>query len=230
VLDGGSDPVIVAVVCDGAGTAGRSAEGARLACSSFLATVAGVVAEHGVLGLVRERIEAWIYEFQAAIGQLAAETSTRPRDFACTLVAAVVSSDWSVFLQVGDGTIVVRSATDPDYGWVFWPEAGEYANTTFFITEDRAVEHLQFEGAPLHYAEVALLTDGLQRLVLHLGDRSVHQPFFASMFKVLRGEDVPSDAVLGERLAAYLGSEIVNARTDDDKTLVLLRRADRGLG
>lgn len=228
LVTGPAGPVAAAVVSDGAGTAARSADGARLACDSFIEMVEAVVAGDGVAALDRERVHAWIGEFQASIQRLAAEAGTRPRDYACTLVGAVIGLNWSVFVQVGDGSIVVRSAGDPDYGWVFWPEAGEYANTTFFITEDRAIEHVQFEGAPLRYAEVALFTDGLQRMVLHLGDRTVHQPFFTSMFRVLEGDSVPSDGLLSERLHAYLGSDVVNARTDDDKTLVLMRRTDGG--
>lgn len=139
--------MLVAVVSDGAGTATRSAEGSRLACDSFLEMVEGVVAEDGVRALDRARVHLWLEQYQSLILQLAAESGARARDYACTLVAAVIGVEWSIFIQVGDGTIVVRSAGDPDYGWVFWPEAGEYANTTFFITEERAIDHLQFEGA-----------------------------------------------------------------------------------
>lgn len=217
--------VVVAVVSDGAGTAMRSAEGAAMACSSLVEMVTATVEERGVRGLDRPRIEAWIDEFQEAVRDLAQATEARPRDFACTLVAAVVSFDWSVFLQIGDGTIVVRHAADPDFGWVFWPESGEYANTTFFLTEDRAATHLQFEEASFRYTELALLTDGLQRLVLNFADRTVHQPFFANMFRVLGGGEAPPDQLLGDRLGSYLESETVNARTDDDKTLILLRHA-----
>ncbi len=154
----------------------------------------------------------------------------RVRDYACTVLAAVVGPDWSVFLQIGDGVMVVRSAGDPDYGWVFWPEDGEYANTTFFVTDERAREHLQFEGSDLDYEEVALLTDGLQRLVLNLGDRTVHQPFFSSMFRALGGPTLVPPGVYADRLGAYLNSDTVNARTDDDKTLVLLKRTREGVG
>jgi hypothetical protein len=68
--------------------------------------------------------------------------------------------------------------------------------------------------------EVALLTDGLQSLALRFASREAHGPFFEPMFERLRGPEQPSES----ELAAFLGSGPVNARTDDDKTLVLATR------
>jgi hypothetical protein len=222
---GPDGPVAFAVVSDGAGTATHAAEGAELACLSFIEMVKRVVASDGVRGLSQTCVHNWLRDYQSLICQHATDRGARPRDFACTLVAAVIGVGWSAFLQVGDGAIVVRE-DDSDYGWVFWPERGEYANTTFFITDKQAINHLQFEGASRRYTEIALLTDGIQHMVLHYGHRTAHQPFFTSMFAVLEGDSVPSDEVLSEKLSAFLNSEAVNARTDDDKTLILMRRTE----
>ena len=56
-----------------------------------------------------------------------------------------------------------------------------------------------------------------------------HTPFFTPLFRFaasVEEDDEKRDAA-GEQLAAFLSSERVNARTDDDKSLVL---AVRGAG
>ena len=72
--------------------------------------------------------------------------------------------------------------------------------------------------------EVALFSDGLQRLALHYQTRTAHAGFFKPMLATLRA--APADALesLSTQLAAYLSSPAVNERTDDDKTLVLATR------
>jgi len=70
--------------------------------------------------------------------------------------------------------------------------------------------------------EVALLTDGLQMLALNFAARKPHAPFFEPLFTALRGAVSPDDLVVP--LRAFLDSDAVNSRTDDDKTLVLATR------
>jgi hypothetical protein len=112
---------------------------------------------------------------------------------------------------------------DP-FNWIFWPDRGEYENTTVFVTQDEALEHLQFEIVDRPIRKVAVFTDGIQRLALDLHNHVPHGPFFSAMFSRLstcppgRAEQVTDD------LRDFLGSERVNNRTDDDKTLVIALR------
>jgi hypothetical protein len=71
----------------------------------------------------------------------------------------------------------------------------------------------------------ALWPDGLQRLTLNFGDRTVHAPFFAPLFGALRAARESQADTLDEALRRMLASEAINTRTDDDKTLVLAVRA-----
>jgi hypothetical protein len=75
--------------------------------------------------------------------------------------------------------------------------------------------------------EVALFSDGLQRLALSFEQRTPHTPFFEPMLKVLRSKEPLDCAALDGQLAGFLDSPQVNERTDDDKTLVLASRVDR---
>ena len=102
---------------------------------------------------------------------------------------------------------------------------GEFANTTYFATEDYAADHLAFEKTAGRIDEVALFSDGIEPLVLHYATKSVHAPFFDRMFPAVRGLGPPGrDAALSDALAAYLDSPAICERTDDDKTLILASR------
>jgi len=147
------------------------------------------------------------------------------RDFACTILVAVVSPTHACFLQIGDGAIVVRHRGD-DWAYVFWPQHGEYANTTTFVTEPAALASFEFMCSPELIDEVAAFTDGIESLVLHFASKTVHGPFFDSNFRAVRALPEPGqDAELSDKLALYLGSPAICDRTDDDKTLLLASRA-----
>lgn len=219
-------PVLVALVTDGAGSASHSAEGAQLACALLRDEIATLLDTGGAIEeITREFAVAWLTHFQHAIAERAEAQGCAAREFACTLLAAIVGEECSVFFQVGDGAIVVATQDEPDdYAWVFWPQRGEYENMTMFITDPRAADHLEHELGAGRYAEVALFTDGLQRLALHFASMSVHNPFFRPIFPPLRAGLPGYLPDLSAALAHFLATPAVNSRTDDDKTLVLATR------
>ena len=144
-----------------------------------------------------------------------------PREFASTLLVALAGPSGGGVLQIGDGVTVVREGGD-EWCWVFWPQHGEYANTTYFLTDDDATEHLQAETFWGAITDIALMTDGLERIALHFVTRSVHKPFFDGMFQPLLNADGANEinhlSVLLER---FLSSEPIQCRTDDDVSLIL---------
>ncbi|MDO3408182.1 PP2C family serine/threonine-protein phosphatase [Saccharibacillus sp. CPCC 101409] len=221
----GGAPVLLAAVSDGAGSAERSDKGSELACTLFAEEVGRHLEKGGdVSGLTREFGEAWLGRFQRAIRKKAAESGCRSREYACTFLAAVVGEDSAVFMQIGDGAIVL-SGEEGVYMWEFWPQQGEYENTTYFATQSGARKYLQHSlrsGAAC--GEVALFTDGLQRLALHYQTRTAYEPFFRPFFSALRRQEKPQDERYGASLRSFLDSPRVNERTDDDKTLVLATR------
>ena len=91
-----------------------------------------------------------------------------------------------------------------------------------FVTDPEFTSALEVEIWHERVDELALLTDGLQPLALHYSTRRTHQPFFAPMFERLRASQ-PGEGLAGA-LRQFLSSAAVNARTDDDKTLVLATR------
>jgi hypothetical protein len=226
---------LLACGADGAGSAPRGEEGARLACATFVATVEGLShagrvpaaddTADGAAGWWDAAVDAWLTRFHGQVECRAERTGASRRDFACTFLGALVGHEWAALVQIGDGAIVVDRCDDPHaYASFVWPQRGEYANETYFATEPRAAEQIAVEVVCRRVEEIALLTDGLQGLVLDYARMAPHAPFFARMFSPVRDAPPGESGRLSASLAAFLGSAGVRARTDDDTTLILATR------
>jgi hypothetical protein len=213
--------VLVAACADGAGSAPRAEEGAKLACRSAVVEALSDIREG--LSLHPTRLREWVGRARARLSHEACVNNAPSRDYSCTLLVAVLWEGGGMFAQVGDGAIVVRHRDE--YHPIFWPQSGEYANQTSFLTDADLDANLLLDEVEGPIDRLALFTDGLQRLALHEATRSVHVPFFAPLFDRMTGvEDV---STLEAPLRKWLASDAVNQRTDDDKTLVLAVRRDR---
>lgn len=224
------EKVLAAAVADGAGSAVCGGEGAARTCRALL----GLMEEHLDSGrtveqVTRDTVRSWIATIQSLLDEKAKAVSRERRDFACTILGLIVGESRGACLQVGDGAIVLADSEEHAYGHVFWPDRGEYANTTHFVTEDDAIEHLQFESVKRRVVEAALLTDGLQAIALNYQQRTAHDPFFKGLFVPLRTAEEGCSRELSESLAVFLSSPRVNEKTDDDKTLVLASRTGSDL-
>jgi hypothetical protein len=213
--------VLLLLAADGAGSASLADFGARHACRAVLRMVLHDLRDGLEVGQVeRDTALSWLLRLRRELEGEASARQVELGQFATTLLLAVVGEAAAAFAQVGDGAIVVRDGER--YQPVFWPQSGEYANTTNFVTDEAVADNLVFELRPGRVDELALLTDGLQTLALSFAERSVHQPFFQPMFQKLR------QAAPGQRLASglrrFLDSPAVNQRSDDDKTLLLATR------
>jgi hypothetical protein len=209
--------VVVAAVADGAGSAKYSHIGAVTTAE----TATGLVEEHllaagGAAGLQEDDLIRILQLTREAVLAEAMEHEHDPREFAATLLLAVLFPDRTLAAHIGDGAIVVD---DGMLRCLSWPEQGEYANMTVFLTMENAVEN-----ARLYQTEAvtrfALFSDGLQSLALSYATQEVYAPFIEPMLKPL-GNPAADAVKLQGALAAYLTSETINGRTDDDKTLVL---------
>jgi hypothetical protein len=224
------EKVLVAAVADGAGSAACGGEGASRACSVFL----GLVNDHISSGSTVEQISMetakfWISVIQSALGKEAESVCRERREFACTLLGLVAGDSCAACLQIGDGVMVVADSEEHVYGHVFWPDRGEYANMTHFVTQDDAVEHLQFESVRRKIIEAAILSDGLQSIALNYQQQTAHEPFFRGLFAPLRELQEGRSHELSQSLATFLSSPRVNEKTDDDKTLVLACRVNNAV-
>ena len=223
--NGADEPIIAIAVSDGAGSASRGEEGATITCASLIEQAELFLARNRNLSsITKEDAHEWLDVVRKAIADRASDAEHEVRDYACTMLFALVGVDAAVFLQIGDGVIVINDQ-GPHWSWVFWPERGEFANTTFFVTDAAAADHLRFEQRQVSIDVIGLLSDGIEPLVLHYASRTVHAPFFDRMFgPVRRSKAVGEDLALSQDLESYLSSQAILERTDDDKTLVLSTR------
>jgi Protein phosphatase 2C len=227
-----SESVLVTVISDGAGSAEQAAVGSSTACHTFISLVRSFLNDGGVVSsLDRTQVQVWIKEIAEKLERIASETGHNVRDYACTLLAAVIGNDAAAFIQIGDGAIVISHGEEDGWSWVFWPQHGEFASTTNFVVSDNALQVLEFELAPRPIDEIVLFTDGIENLVLHQSSKTVHDPFFNALLKPIRQSTVSGhDENLSEKLNVYLASPAFCERTDDDKTLLIASRRSEPAG
>ena len=221
ITAGDGQEYLMCLVADGAGSAREGGMGAEIVCSTVRTGIENALDRHEP-GLNQAAVTDWITDARQAIAAVAIENNLEPRDYACTLIGAVVNPGRSLFFQIGDGAIVISSGIT--LGVVFWPQEGPYANMTHFITDDDALFNLQVTAIGVGIDELALFSDGLQRLVLNFSQQTPHAPFFEPMLHLLRATAPEGCINLNDQLTLFLDSPPINARTNDDKTLILATR------
>lgn len=214
------EPALMAFVADGAGSAAQAERAAHAAvqsaaayCRQHAETIGATFDEAFITQLVRA--------CRDAMGAMATAEGIPLREFACTLLGVLAFRDHTLAFQIGDGGIVL------DHGQglalAITPMSGEYVNMTHFLIDDDAETRVAVQ-ASARVERLALFSDGLQRLALSLQDLVPHVPFFAPFFQTLAKPAGPTREQLDQALAQFLSSDKVNARTDDDKTLILACR------
>jgi hypothetical protein len=233
-----SDGVLVAAVADGAGSASQSAVGATIAAEGAVEVLDGHLdlLARSPAGFAAEGEapdagvpEAWHAIMLGAlragarrIEQLADSEGRKSRDYACTLTCLVATPNAVITGQVGDCAAVVQLS---GHGLVTVgvPQRGEYANEAYFITMPEAPDLLDVSVVEGQARAVALLSDGLLRIATDTSDFSPHTPFFEPLLEFV-ARSSRDDA--NGKLAAFLRSERVCSRTDDDKTLLIAVRSN----
>jgi Protein phosphatase 2C len=221
VFGTGADETLFACIADGAGSAKFSDVGSAMACAAMLENAATYFeSNRGFDQLQLEEVIRWCDDARSRIRAEASVRDCGLRELASTLAVAIVAPSRAYFFQIGDGAIVLGSRGV--YGVVFWPQSGEYANTTNFITSDEYRHRLDFLTTSGRVSDVALFTDGLERLALRFDSQTPHAPFFDPLFRTVRTAD--NLDMLSEQLRRFLGTDSVQSRSDDDKTLILASR------
>ena len=221
--------LLLLAAADGAGSASQAKAGSTTAIEAVLSAAERILLqqrepEHedewrSVLTLVLQAGREALVKL-ATGGSSPAEqrpSETLPlREFATTLLLVIATVHWVAVAQVGDGAIVIQHG-DGRLESLTPPEVREYINETHFLTDDDYL--IQTEYTILSRAGlqgIALLTDGLQRVAMKLPENIPHTPFFIPLFKFAAKPDAKE-----AELRKFLEAERINARTDDDKTLLL---------
>lgn len=223
--------VLIAIVADGAGSAEMGWRGAETACALFTEGIAAFLSSKGasISSLSIDFGSRWIEYFQRAIAEIAGAENKTLRDYATTLVAAVIGEKSAVFYQVGDGGIVYSpTGAAESYQFAIAPTESLYVNMTDFLTDETAFEALRFETFDEPIEDAILFSDGIFAVAVDYQNNRPHEPFLMPMIAPLRNG--AAGGALNDKLAAFLGSPKLNEKTDDDKTIILASRHNKSTG
>ena len=218
------DSVTITAVCDGAGSAPRSESGAELAAKSAVTAASRELRKlktppdpETLAQLLRRSVQC----SRQRIAEVASLTGYPLNSYATTLLLAVQTEHLVGGAQIGDGAIVVSDGAG-EFLTFTYPQNGEYANQTNFLTSGNAMDCLEVRVETLQPRYLAMFTDGIQNLVLKQPDQVPQTPFFSRIFQWL--ERQTDNMHVQTELDALLRSPQVTQRTDDDLTLVLAIR------
>lgn len=212
------DGWLFAAVCDGAGSAAHShigaqhmAEGVTSALTACVAALAD--ADQAQASAVLQQV---IGQQRQQLQALAKRDNTAINDYACTLVGAYINADGGWLFHIGDGVAVAEFADAP--ACISWPENGEYANETVFVSSEQWSKHLRLTRVPAAPTVLALMSDGAESFAMGKQRSGLFRPFIDPVLRYLQGVD---HSTATQALAATLADPRTGHITSDDKTLLL---------
>ena len=215
---------LISAIADGAGTAKHSDISSKHICKFLNKKMSNWLKTNEISTFNQDLICSWIRQFQQILNRyIRFHKLESIRDFATTILFAVLSDNGNIFVQIGDGAISIGNSTE--LNCVFHPQKGEYANTTHFATEEHFENSLMFKFINENIERLAMHTDGIETISLINLEKpslSFFNPFFDGLNDELAGLNVG----LCEELSEFLSSDRVNKRTNDDKTLVIAMRME----
>ena len=209
------DDRLIIAVCDGAGSAPLGGEGARVAAAAALDSIRRQLDMETRFSLP-EILEGAFHEARKSVIRTAENSGLPVRDYDTTITLFTQLGGRSAAAQLGDGACVVRTAG----AWhlINEPQRGQYANETFFLTQEDAGERLALSPEMSSVEDVMVCTDGMSALTLQQPDNVPHSPYFDGTFSWLRSCHDPRKA--SSQMERLLLSDRVRRITDDDLTMV----------
>lgn len=205
----------LAVLADGAGSARRSGEGARLAVETAAAwlqqnpiTPADPAPERQLRRCFAVARQSLVTRARRAQCDLA--------ELATTLLVAVVRKGLALSMGVGDGAFVVRLRGGA-YATLNREKKAGPANVADFLTDADFRERARFRRLEGDFDALAGVTDGLEPLAFS-ADRKPFAPFFDPLLACVR-HDPPREAT--RKLHDFLTGDRLRSASDDDLSIVL---------
>jgi Protein phosphatase 2C len=208
---------ILLALADGAGFAKLADVAARIAVERALALMAACECDLKDIG--EADIIGWLTGVRQRLESEASASGVELTDYSCTLLGALIENGVGHFWQLGDGGWVVQSANGIEVAT--WPSSGEFINQTVFVSSDGYREKWTQAGMK-DITAVLGFTDGLEHIALDYPTRSARETFVGKLFAAVSSWPQPAD--VESQISSLLSSQLVNERTDDDKTMVLAWR------
>ena len=227
VRTGTTGNVAVMAVSDGAGSARSSHYGSRAACAAavdslnrqFTRNPATAFKHH----LLRSALQRAVRRARQNVLQTARRTAATPgsvqiREYACTMLLAVMSESLTGTAHVGDGCVVAGDGGE--WRLLSAPENGEFANETTFLTSPRSLPRTEIV-ATSNITCLAVMTDGLQDVALSRG-QAPYKRFWTPLHNALNRRPGTSPEVVLDSLLQKVSD--AGKASDDCTIAVCLRR------
>jgi serine/threonine protein phosphatase PrpC len=207
---------LAACVCDGAG----SARFADIGAKAVVRKISQYLIDNEKLLISGDASPAEIINTALfAIEEQAKLNGGIPKDYACTIVAILVSKEKAVTVHLGDG--VIASVVQGLPIVLSPPENGEFKNEVVLVTSAKAKQKLRIQVIELSpfLTSFALMTDGSQESLYERRTNSVSQ-VVEQMAGWLDQND-PEE--VGHGIEAIIKKHFTQ-RTNDDCTVLVIRR------
>lgn len=228
---------MVAVVCDGAGSAKFSQAGAAFFSQSIGKMLLSLGVSRSVNGIafdlvqVKQQIIEQLSQIRLDLqSQLPAESSLR--DYHTTFTGLLIHSNHqAILVQIGDSPLITSQfvVRHPHIDYftnlqVYGDDSkNEYVNETHFITQDNWQSFLRVESIDLSQVDcLALMSDGCADLVFEGASVTpkIYRPFFGNLlFNLTQSQCSQQGSAIIEQA---LGNPATYRLTGDDKSLVVL--------
>lgn len=212
----------IGAVCDGAGSAGEGRLGAELFARAVTerldaALAAGRFAGNGGPG-DRDNLLQVVEQARREIGAVASSRQLALPEFACTLVGCLALGGRGCFFHVGDGFGIFQGQAGESI--LSLPENGEYADETYFVTDESWQEHFRVTPIPdiRSGCLIGLLSDGAAPFAVNRSRSGFYPPFIDPVAAFLRGATRDNGS---QALKNVLENEKTLEITPDDKALLL---------
>jgi hypothetical protein len=221
----------IAVVADGAGSARRSGDGSQTVCHELATWLTICLDEFPDLEIagsakqVRWWLDGGINSIRRRLSSTAEQVGESLKEFHATVVGVVADRSGGVIFHIGDGAGLASLSTDLSRFTLSPAENGQYANETYFFTQDVWRDHLRLTPFGPEYDLIVLMSDGVTPVALARGGKAPFAPFLVPVSKFLDGSDYEAGQVA---LNELLGRESMRNISGDDKTLVWAKRYTSG--
>jgi hypothetical protein len=211
---------LLVVVCDGAGSSQFGGRGAETAARLIAERMAASGGEASTIEPDADVVRTALTEVRATILADAEREGVKPSAFATTVVGAWLGASSSLLFHLGDG-VAIAFGPNNEVLAVSRGRFAEYANETYFLTDETWEESLLFEPVSDAIESLFLMTDGVTPFAMDLNTPKAS--FHEGVLAYLRRHGPEKGAAAIQRL---LDKDDARSKVSDDKTLLWAQRAE----
>lgn len=201
---------LVAVVCDGAGSASHSHLGAKFCATWLLEKLKKIKGK-----ITQEDKVKILSSLQSHLKKYALELGCHIKNLSCTIVATVISEYGIECLHLGDSILIAYHSKMSHF--ITPPMNGEFSNETYFITHEKAPEKARLYTKPYEGELLILCTDGVSSSLISQHNQMI-APLVSKLQKALHEENqAKAQDILSQQLLP-----LFQQKTFDDCGLALI--------